>query len=515
MALNMTNIYKSYDGTEVLKGVNFSVKEGEVHALLGMNGAGKSTLMKILSGYEQLDHGSIEIDEKEVTFKNPKDAQNHGIGIVVQEVDTALFPQLSVYENLINGTKLPPIISWKKVRRKAEEALDRVQLNIPVDKLIQQCSLREKQMILLAKVLFDQAKYIILDEPTAPLSDTETNILFDIIRQLKKQGISIIYISHRLSEVKEICDQVTILRDGKIVHKGSTSNISIEEMIQHMVGENIYFEKKAQSYVKEDLQLSIRELYIPEKNSTIDLDIYKGEIVGIGGLAGSGKSELAQAVFGLNGGKGKWEINGKECRIKSPRDAIQNGICLIPEERRNHGLFLDEKTSTNLTIHYLKKISHAFFLNHRKEAELSGELIQKLHISPQKPNINVKYLSGGNQQKVVIGKWLKTNNNIYIFDEPTKGIDVNAKQEIFQLIQTLAKQGKSILYFSSEWEELLSLADRIIILKEGKIVKSLLNNLATYEKLVYYASTGGAKVGTSTCNEIKEKSKRLDRTLSL
>jgi simple sugar transport system ATP-binding protein len=494
--LQMTNIFKSYEGVTVLNGVNFQVNKGEVHALLGMNGAGKSTLMKILAGDLQPDDGKITIDGKEYTFSSPFDAKKAGIGFVAQEVDTSLFPALSVCENItaneIIETTKRPFFSWSKQKQRANDLLHQVGLQIDINKLINECSLHEKQLILLAKVLSSSARYIILDEPTAPLSDTETKTLFQIIQQLKSRGVSFIYISHKLREIKEICDRVTILRDGKVVHSSHVSEVTMEEMIEHMLGQTHKSQKKKKRILSEEIVFEVKNVFIPKTKTTVNLKIRKGEIVGIAGLVGAGKTELAHCLFGLERTTGKWLIHGKEYSISSPIEAIEAGISYIPEERRKQGLFINENIQKNLTVRLLSSCTNFQWIRRQKEEKIALNLIDTLHIRPSLPKIVVKHLSGGNQQKVVIGKWLNTNSDVFIFDEPTKGIDVKAKAEILAIIQSLAEQGKAVLYLTNEFQELLDIADTIHVMAEGKLVKSFTCEEATTEQLLFYSSGGGA-----------------------
>ncbi|WP_243385460.1 sugar ABC transporter ATP-binding protein [Bacillus kexueae] len=501
MALTMTEIHKSYNHNHVLKGVNFSVRKGEIHALLGMNGAGKSTLMKILSGQTAFDSGSISIDEKEVSFRHPQDAKRAGIGMVVQEVDAALFPNLTIAENVLSPSSLSSVLSWKKLNKEAKKRLKTIGLCKNPRTFVNECTLPEKQLILIAKVLSEQAQYIILDEPTASLSEAEASRLFAQINQLKERGISTIFISHRLDEVVNHCDRVTILRDGQTVFAGEVKTLSVEKMIQHMVGNDVAFHRKTATFKQAETQISIQNLVIKDKGTTIDLDVKKGEIIGIGGLAGSGKTELAESIFGLNGGVGTWTIRNEVKKVRSPYDALNAGICLIPEERRKQGLFIHDSSTVNLTVRTLSKLFPNGFINRKKEAAFASEWLNRLHVSPNDPNLGVLQFSGGNQQKIVIGKWLTEDHNVFIFDEPTKGIDIKAKQEIFELIHSLAQRGKSVLYFTSEWEELMQIADRIVILQDGKMVKSLSNEEATYDSLLYYATMGGNKHGTNRTSE--------------
>lgn len=505
-SLIMDDICKSFGEADVLKGVSFTVKKGEVHALLGMNGAGKSTLMKILSGDYKPDQGTISIDGKEAVFQNPTDAKKAGIGFVVQEVDTALFPTLTVYENVANiPDQKSAVISYKKLKADAETVLQRVGLKINVSKLVQDCTLQEKQLILLAKTLSASASYIILDEPTAPLSDTETNILFTIIRQLRAEGAAIIYISHKLSEVKEICDRVTILRDGSVVHSGNTADIEIEEIVRHMIGSAFQIEKRKTGKTFDKPLFRAEDVVVEKFGSKLSIHVHEGEIVGVAGLAGAGKTELAEALYGLSTTKASVELRGKRVKLSSPAAAIQSGICLIPEERRKQGLFVHEPVSVNLSIQSLGSITKSLWISKQKEQALANRLISRLNISAASPSISTSLLSGGNQQKVVIGKWLNTDSSLFLFDEPTKGIDVSAKKEVFQLIQQLAAEGKGIVYFSGEWEELLEVADRIIVLNKGKAAKVLTHEEATAEKLIYYASGGEDDGGSRRHQDKKTK----------
>ncbi|MBB3906415.1 sugar ABC transporter ATP-binding protein [Anoxybacteroides rupiense] len=502
--LFMNNIYKSFDRVTVLNGVNFHVKKGEVHALLGMNGAGKSTLMKILAGDLQPNEGTITIDGTDVNFPNPAAAKKAGIGLVVQEVDTALFPFLTVYENIVADDLVHaarhPFLSWKKQKQRAAQVLQQIGLSLPLDKRIHECTLHEKQLIVLAKVLFSSARYIILDEPTAALSEVETKRLFSIMKQLKNQGVSFIYISHKLKEVKEICDQVTILRDGSVVHQGDAAQLSIEEMIYHMVGRTQQRKERERRTYGEDILFEVKQLQIPKTNTMIDLQIRKGEIVGIAGLVGAGKTELAESLFAHTKTTGEWLIHGKRHTFSSPKEAIAAGMCFIPEERRKQGLFMSETTRTNLTVRLLSSLAKWQWISRKQEKERAQQLIDTLHIQPSSQQAIVKQLSGGNQQKIVIGKWLQTGGEVFIFDEPTKGIDVSAKAEVFAIIRSLAEQRKAVLYLTNEFQELLDIADTIYVMVDGQLVQRFTAEEATYEQLIYYSSGGGEENGTSTNN---------------
>ena len=496
--LIMQDITKAFDHIPVLKKVNFTVNAGDVHALMGVNGAGKSTLMKILSGHIPLDRGRIMISNQPAHIDSPKSAKELGIGMVVQEVDTGLVPSLTVAENLCISHLLDQS-TWRPVTKtkifaEAERRLNQVELKIDLKKRIDACSVSEKQLILIARAVAENAKYLILDEPTASLSQTETEKLFKIIRTLKKKGVGIIFISHRMPEIKAICDQVTVLRDGKTVLTAPVADLSIEEIIKEMLGEfQGALENRTKSpYAKEsDLLLEVKNLYVPETKKQLNLSVSRGEIVGIAGLVGAGKSETAKAlVGGTNGVKGTWSIKNKVYKIKKPSDAIQAGICLIPEERRKQGLVVSGTILENLSLPSLNRFVRSGFILANKEKEAVSQTVKQVGIKTPALKAEVKKLSGGNQQKVVIGKWLMTDCDVFILDEPTKGIDVQAKQDIFTLINELADQGKSMLYFTSEIDELLQIADRILVMFDGEFVASFDAKTATHGDILK-AATGG------------------------
>ncbi|GAA3897060.1 sugar ABC transporter ATP-binding protein [Anoxybacillus suryakundensis] len=492
--LRMKQIVHTFGDVTVLNGVNFHVQPGEVHALLGMNGAGKSTLMNILAGVLQPVSGTIEIDRKVHTFSSPKDAKRAGIGHVVQEVDAALFPALSVYENILaEQIVAQKQISFSKTKHRAAvlQLLERVGLtHLSPDVSVQTCTLHEKQLILLARVLSSSARYIILDEPTASLSEEETKRLFAMIEQLKAQGVSFIYISHKLHEVKRICDRMTILRDGEVVYEGDVS-LATEDIVRHMVGRQTEMRNERARNISKETIFEVKQLYIPKTKTTVDLAVRRGEIVGIAGIVGAGKTELAESIIAHVETTGERIVRGEKQTWTSPKDAIEAGVCFIPEERRKQGLFMSETVEKNLTVRLLSNIAPWQWIQKRNERAIATSLISSLHIRPSSPTALVKHLSGGNQQKVVIGKWLQTNSDVFLFDEPTKGIDVHAKEEVFSIIRTLAEKGKAIIYFTSECQELLHIADTIYVMVDGQFVKKVDALEATYEQLVYDMTGGG------------------------
>ncbi|WP_229754282.1 sugar ABC transporter ATP-binding protein [Fictibacillus barbaricus] len=491
--LSLTSIQKSFGDQTVLKGVDFTVNSGEVHALLGANGAGKSTLMKILSGDYEKDGGSITLNQKEQYFKTPADAKEAGIEMVVQEVDTALVPSLSIAENVTMNAFItgPAFFSWRKRNKRAEELLQRVGLKLDPSLPLSQCSLAEKQLVLIAKALSREISFIILDEPTAALSTKEADHLFSVLRDLQKQGVGIIYISHRLPEVMELSTKITVLKDGFVTLHKDTSSCSSEEIVRAMLGnELVELLNDEEERVLGNPLLDVNNFRVPTTNETLSFSIREGEIVGVAGLVGAGKTETARALFGADPSNDPVSIKGKKIRITSPQKAISAGIGFVPEERRKEGILVDFNVVENLTLPVLKQFTKFGFIQKKRERTEAEKWIKQLGIKTQKSTLLLNYLSGGNQQKTAIGKWLLNDGDIYIFDEPTKGIDVGAKQDVFRYIKELARNKKGILYFTSEIQELLAFCDRILVMYDGKIAGELSKEEATTEKIMHYA-TGG------------------------
>ncbi|MED1951423.1 sugar ABC transporter ATP-binding protein [Brevibacillus centrosporus] len=492
--LHMQGIEKQFSGVPALRTVDFEVKAGEVHALLGANGAGKSTLMKILTGAYQADGGSISIDGQAVQIQSPQDAKALGIQCVYQEVDTALVPYLSVAENILLDQlvqdKGSSFVSWQRLYAQSEELLRGFGFSIPVQMTVEECSLSEKQLILIARATVQKAKFVIFDEPTAPLSTKESERLFHIIAQLKKAGVGIIYISHRLPEIFEICDRITIMRDGQHVITTETQATNMDEVISHMLGKSF-----AEEFPKAVVEIGepIFEV-IGARGGKVrhaDLTVREGEIVGVVGLVGAGKTELARLLFGADAAEaGEIKLKGTQLRIRTPKDAVDAGIVLVPEERRKEGIFVEESVKSNLSVATISKWSPFGFIRSGLEVGLAKELVQRLGVKTADISQLVGFLSGGNQQKVAIGKWLETDASIFMFDEPTKGVDIGAKSDIYRLIGNLAEQKKGVLYFSCEFQEVIGIADRVLIMFEGQIVKELSRDQATQELIMYYASGG-------------------------
>lgn len=497
LSLKMRDISIEFPGVKALKSVKFTAEAGKVHAVVGANGAGKSTLMKILSGAYNHYTGQIFMNEEIVNITSPKVAKEKGIQVVYQEVDTAIVPYLSVAENILldeiaNGMGKRIFVNWKSIYKKAQAVLERLNIKIPVKKLAEELTLAEKQMVLIARAISNQCKFLILDEPTAPLSNNEIEELFKVVKELKSKNVGIIFITHRLPELFRICDEVTVLRDGEFVISKEIKDITQNKIVEYMLGKSLnqMFEKR--NFNSTQTVLKVVNLRDKDKLKDINFHANKGEIIGIAGLVGAGKTELCNAIFGASEQVvGDVFLNGKKIKIKSPSDAVKNKMALIPEERRKEGILLEESIALNISSTDLNKFSRALgFLNFKKEKEISLEVISKLQIKANNENQKVELLSGGNQQKVVIGKWLHTDAEIFIFDEPTKGVDVGAKEDIFKIIKDLADEGRTVIYASCEMSELIGISDRIYTIYDGKIVKELKTYETNEEELLFY-STGG------------------------
>jgi ribose transport system ATP-binding protein len=475
----MENITKVFGGNvRALEDVSFDVKQGEVHALIGENGAGKSTLMKILSGAYKQDAGTIIIDGREVVFHNTRDATHGGIGIVFQELN--LVPTLTAVENAFLGrleTNKFGKVEWKKLREKFLEFMRSIDFAINPDIPVSELSIADKQMVEIAKALLLKSKILIMDEPTATLTSEEIKKLFVIIGDLKKSGVTIVYISHKLEEVFQICDRVTVLRDGHYIGTQEVSETSKAKLIEQMVGRSVDVEFPPRDYCTGDTTLEIEGLFTPGFLRDISFTLRRGEILGIAGLVGSGRTEIARAIFGVDKiEKGSFKINGNTVKIVSTMDAKRFSIGLLPEDRKDEGLAIEYSVAKNITITNLKRISNWFWLSRKKESAESEKLVKRLSIKTPSVNQKLSNLSGGNQQKVVLAKWLFNEADILILDEPTRGIDVGAKYEIYLLMNELAKQGKAIIMISSELPEIFALSDRIVVMYEGQLRACLDNS---------------------------------------
>ncbi|MFC0558925.1 sugar ABC transporter ATP-binding protein [Halalkalibacter alkalisediminis] len=493
----MKNISIEFPGVKALNQVDFEAETGRTHALLGANGAGKSTLMKVLSGAYGHYTGEIFINGKAVFIRTPKDAQTHGIQIVYQEVDTALIPYLSVAENImlnetVTNMGKKQFMKWKVLHTKATDILEKMKINVSSKKLVSELTLAEKQMVLIARAVSTKCKFLILDEPTAPLSHAETTEFFRIVQQLKENQVGIIFISHRLPEIFEIADEITVMRNGKFVVKEQTAATSQSKVIENMLGEKLEEQFPDHTFDIGHSVLQVKGLSDKGKLTDFNLYVKEGEIVGVAGLVGAGKTELCKVLFGYEKKTtGTINLRGKELKLKSPYDAVKKGIALVPEERRKEGVLIAESVATNLSAASLSEFSNRFhFLNRKAEKEKSLEIIKRLGIKTPSETAKVENLSGGNQQKIAIGKWLIADAEVYLFDEPTKGVDVGAKKDIFELIVALSKRGKAVIYASAELSEVMGISNRIYVLYDGQVAKEFETKNTTEEELLHY-STGG------------------------
>ena len=472
LILSMKGITKSFSGVAALKNAALDLKAGEVVALMGENGAGKSTLMKILTGIYSKDSGEIQYMGQEVCFKGPAESEEAGISIVHQELN--MMNDLTVAQNLFIGREEMNgfLIDDKKMNEKARELFKVLKIDINPAEKIGNLTVGKQQMVEIAKAISSKAKVIIFDEPTAALTDSEIEELFKVIRDLKKQGTGMVYISHRMDEINVISDRVIVMRDGEYVGTLITKECSKDDIIKLMVGRAIFGEPKTASNVAKDapVVLKCENLNRGKAVKDVSFELRKGEILGFSGLMGAGRTEVARLIFGADKkDSGKIFINGKEVSINTPEDAVAHGIGYLSEDRKRYGLIVDKSVEENTVISSLNDFVKGIFIDKAKSKEVSKKYVESLKTKTPSVSQLVKKLSGGNQQKVVIAKWLVRNSDILIFDEPTRGIDVGAKSEIYSLMEKLAKEGKSIIMISSELPEVLRMSDRVIVMCEGRI----------------------------------------------
>lgn len=493
--VEMKNIHKSFFNVQVLKGVDFDLIPGEIHALMGENGAGKSTLMKILTGIHKSNSGEILYKGEIVEYHSPKEAEKAGIAVIHQELN--IIPYLTVAENMFLGKELKRqpfgILKTKEMNEKTKENLNRLGIDIDPQKEAGELSVGQQQMIEIARAIAAETEVLIMDEPTAALTDREIETLFTVINQLRREGVAIIYISHRMEEIFRMCDRITVLRDGQSIGTKITSETDFEEIVKMMVGRELgerFPERTAEiggdRFVVEDL--SLEGIF-----NNISFNVRKGEILGVAGLMGAGRTEIMETIFGARKKKsGRIYMDGKELNIRKPHHAIAAGIGFITEDRKDEGLVLGLTVRENLAIPNLKKLSKSAVIQKQKEKQWTEEMIQKLRIKTSGPEQEVKSLSGGNQQKVVFGKWLGTEPKLLILDEPTRGVDVGAKKEIYSIMNELTEKGFSIIMVSSELPEILGMSDRVMVIHEGKLSAILDKKVASQEKIME-AATGGVK----------------------
>lgn len=499
--LELKNITKEYPGVKALNHVSLEFHTGEVHALMGENGAGKSTLIKTISGAIKPNGGKIIFEGKEYEEMTPVLSQKLGIGVIYQEFN--LVPELSIAENVFLGRKLTKGISInrKVMYEKADELMKSFGIDVDVRKPVKTLTVAYQQLVEIAKTISNDVKVLIMDEPSAPLTNREIDAMFDIIEKLKARGIAIIYISHRMEEIFKISDKISVMRDGEYVGTKLTKETSRPELIQMMVGRELKEQfPEAKSPIGE-VALEVKNLSTPTLLKNVNLSVRSGEILGLAGLVGAGRTETARAIFGADPiSSGEIYVHGEKVRIQKPQDAIDKGIAYIPEDRKKHGVLLEMSIRENTSFIALKSISKAGVVNKSKDRKLAEEYIEKLRIKTPSMEQLSKNLSGGNQQKVVLAKSLASNSNIIIFDEPTRGIDVGAKQEIYHLMRSLAQDGMAIIMISSEMPELLGMSDRIIVMHEGEVMGEVAGQEATQEVILEYASGGYGKEEISNEN---------------
>jgi ribose transport system ATP-binding protein len=493
LLVQMDGIEKSFPGVHALADAHFELRSGEVHALVGENGAGKSTLMKILSGIYERDAGTILLNGNAVQIPNPRVAQHLGISMIHQELNLA--PHLTVAQNVFIGREprkgLPFWLDEPAINKQTLELFGRMHLKIDPRVRVSELTVARQQMVEIAKALSFNSNVLIMDEPTAALTESEIDELFRIIGQLRANGVGIVYISHRLEELQRISDRITVMRDGRYVDTVDTKDATIDQIIGMMVGRTIYESApEVPENPSQEVVLEVRNLNRGRALKDVSFKLYKGEILGFAGLMGAGRTETARAVFGADAiDSGEIFIHGKPVRINTPRDAVVNGIGYLSEDRKRYGLAVGMDVETNIVLASFRKFLNAIgFVNTGSTRTTANEYVEKLSIKTPTTQAKVRNLSGGNQQKVVVGKWLTADTEILIFDEPTRGIDVGAKSEIYKLLNELAQQGKSIIMISSELPEILRMSHRIVVMCEGRVTGELTSEEATQEGIMRLAT---------------------------
>ncbi|WPC41853.1 sugar ABC transporter ATP-binding protein [Clostridium sp. JS66] len=489
--LEMVGISKSFPGVKALQDVHIKAYGGKVLALLGENGAGKSTLMKIVSGVYKKDEGKIIVDGDEIEIHGIKHAESLGITIIHQEL--SVLPNLTVAQNIFLGnekfSKGTRKINKVWMKERSKYFLDQIGCNINPNTLVKDINLGDMQMIEIAKALTKNSSVIIMDEPTTALTDVETQKLFEVIRKLKEKGIAIIYISHRMDEIFQICDSITVLRDGKYIGSVETKDVTKDDLITMMVGRKLEEQFPYKEVEKENVLLKVENLSMKDKVKNVSFEIRSGEILGVSGLMGAGRTELAKTIFGdYKKDSGEIYVDGEKVNITSPKDAIKYGICYLSEDRKQEGLILNMSVAENMTLpnltSYENKMKRIDKKSEKKEVE---EYIKRLSIKTPNQQQLVKNLSGGNQQKVILAKWLMRSPKVLIVDEPTKGIDVGAKKEIYEVLNKLKSMGKAVIMISSDMAEILGVSDRVMVMHEGKVTGELKREEATQESIMKYA----------------------------
>lgn len=492
MEIELRNIHKAFGSNEVLKGVDLKLKSGEVHALMGENGAGKSTLMNILTGIHKQDKGQIFVDGKEISFKNPLEAEAYGIAFIHQELN--IWPNLSILENLFlmhSVTNGMGILDFKAMRAMAEQKCREIEIELPLDMEAGECSVGQQQMTEIVRNLLLDAKVVIMDEPTAALTERETEKLFEVMRSLKKHGVAMVYISHRMEEVTQNCDTITVMRDGVSVATKPVKEYSMEQIVRDMVGRSITEFYPDRRNKPGEVLLEVKHFEQPGVFHDINFNLRKGEILGFAGLMGSGRTEIMRAVFGVDPhAGGELVFKGEPLKITKPEDAIKAGLGFVTENRKTEGLILDFSILRNIALPSVDSFAKSGVINFNILNGFADKMAKKLGVKTSSLDLEAGALSGGNQQKVVIAKWVGMHPEVIIMDEPTRGIDVGAKRDIYELMNELTASGVSIIMVSSELPEVLGMSDRIVVVHEGRIAGELLHDEADQEKIMTLA-TGG------------------------
>jgi ribose transport system ATP-binding protein len=486
--LEMKDIGKSFPGVKALEGVSLTVREGQVHALLGENGAGKSTLIKILSGAYSRDEGEIFFDGKPAAIRGPEDAQALGISTIYQEFNLA--KDLTVAENIFLG-HLPTkgfTVDWETVRARSKEILDRLGATFGVDTIVGTLSVAEQQLVEISKSLNRKTRILVMDEPSAVLGEGDLERLFQVVRSLQAHGIGVIYISHRMREIFELADEVTVLKDGRYVGTRHVAEVDMDQLVRMMIGRDLKDVYPKRQPKLGEVLLEVKNLKRSKLVHDVSFQLRAGEIVGFSGITGSGRTEVVRAVFGADPHEAEIKVCGKPYKARSPKEAIGRGIALVTEDRKRQGLLLQQDVTLNTTISGLKQFCKSGIIQRKLENAQVQKMIQQLRIKTPNAQFIVVNMSGGNQQKVILARWLSVDTKILIMDEPTRGIDVGSKAEIYQIMDELTKQGVGIIMISSELPEILGMSDRIMVMREGKLVKELSRSEASEEVIMGFCS---------------------------
>ena len=515
VVLEMRDISKNFTGVRALSHVDFTLRKGEIHALMGENGAGKSTLIKVLTGVHEFESGSIHMngENKDIINHSPQEAQANGISTVYQEVN--LCPNLTVAENLFIGREprnKVGMINWKEMNARSAKLLESLNINVPPTQMLDECSVAIQQMIAIARAVDMKCKVLILDEPTSSLDDEEVEKLFVLMRRLREEGVGIIFVTHFLEQVYAVCDRITVLRNGELVGEYETKDLPRVMLVAKMMGKDfddladIKGDRKDKKVFSETPVIEAEGIGHKGTIRPFDLKINKGEVIGLTGLLGSGRSELVRSIYGADkADSGTLKVNGKEVKINSPLDAMKLGMAYLPEDRKKDGLCTKLSIRHNIALPNLDLIcGKGGVINTKVEEELCDKAVADLTIKTPNLDVDAGTLSGGNQQKVVVGKWLARNSRVVIFDEPTRGIDVGAKVEIYQLMNQLKKQGIAVMFVSSEMPEVMGVADRIIVMCDGRITGEVMAKETTQNDILKYATSFENKLGSQSQNNKEE-----------